>query len=159
MQKLLVLCVGRCKEPFYIDACTEYAKRLSRFCRLEVTELPESRLPARPSAAQIQSALSHEAEAVRARFPANPLLTALCVEGEPLSSEALAARLARWEQDPRQPVFLIGGSFGLHGSLKSAADLRLSMSAMTFPHHLARVMLLEQLYRAFQINAGGPYHK
>ena len=160
MQKVTVLCVGKLKEKFYIDAAAEYAKRLSRFCKLELVELPEERLPEDPSPAQIEAALLKEAAAIRAKLPAGAALIALCVEGELRSSEALARQMADWaSQGVGQLVFLIGGSFGLHPSIKTEARLRLSMSPMTFPHHLARVMLLEQLYRAYQIQAGSRYHK
>ncbi len=160
MQKVTVLCVGKLKEKFYIDAAAEYAKRLSRFCKLELVELPEERLPEDPSPAQIEAALLKEAAAIRAKLPAGAALIALCVEGELRSSEALARQMAAWTgQGVSQLVFLIGGSFGLHPSIKGSAKLRLSMSPMTFPHHLARVMVLEQIYRAYQINAGTRYHK
>ena len=160
MQKVTVLCVGKLKEKFYVDAAAEYAKRLSRFCRLELVELPEERLPEDPSPAQIEAALLKEAAAIRSRLPAGAVLVALCVEGELRSSEALARQMAAWAgQGVSQLVFLIGGSFGLHPSIKGSAKLRLSMSPMTFPHHLARVMVLEQIYRAYQINAGTRYHK
>ena len=160
MQKVTLLCVGKLKEKFYMDAAAEYAKRLSRFCRLEPTELPEERLPEDPSPAQVEAALLKEAAAIRARLPSGAALIALCVEGELRSSEALARQLDAWaSQGVGQLVFLIGGSFGLHPSIKGSAKLRLSMSPMTFPHHLARVMVLEQIYRAYQINAGTRYHK
>lgn len=160
MQKVTVLCVGKLKEKFYIDAAAEYAKRLSRFCKLELVELPEERLPEDPSPAQIEAALLKEAAAIRAKLPAGASLIALCVEGDLRSSEALARQMAAWAgQGVSQLVFLIGGSFGLHPSIKGSAKLRLSMSPMTFPHHLARVMVLEQIYRAYQINAGTRYHK
>ena len=160
MQKVTVLCVGKLKEKFYMDAAAEYAKRLSRFCKLELVELPEERLPEDPSPAQIEAALLKESAAIRAKLPSGAALIALCVEGELRSSEALARQMAAWaSQGVGQLVFLIGGSFGLHPSIKEAAKLRLSMSPMTFPHHLARVMLLEQIYRAFQIRRGSPYHK
>lgn len=160
MQKVTILCVGKLKEKFYMDAAAEYAKRLSRYCKLELVELPEERLPEEPSPAQIEAALLKEAAAIRAKLPAGAALVALCVEGELRSSEALARQMADWaSQGVGQLVFLIGGSFGLHPSIKEAAKLRLSMSPMTFPHHLARVMVLEQIYRAYQINAGTRYHK
>ena len=160
MQKVTVLCVGKLKEKFYMDAAAEYAKRLSRFCKLELVELPEERLPEAPSPAQIEAALLKESAAIRAKLPSGASLIALCVEGELRSSEALARQMAAWaSQGVGQLVFLIGGSFGLHPSIKGSAKLRLSMSPMTFPHHLARVMVLEQIYRAYQINAGTKYHK
>ena len=160
MQRVTVLCVGKLKEKFYADAAAEYVKRLSRYCRLELLELPEERLPEAPSPAQIEAALAKEAAAVRGKLPAGCVLIALCIEGELRSSEALARLMADWgSQGAGHLVFLIGSSFGLHPSLKAEARLKLSMSPMTFPHHLARVMLLEQIYRAYQISAGTKYHK
>ena len=160
MQQVTSLCVGKQKEKFYADAAAEYAKRLSRFCKLDIVELPEERLPEDPSPALVDAALAREAEAIRAKLPAGAFPVAMCVEGPLLSSEELAKRMAGWaNQGGSHLVFLIGGSFGLHPSVKALADERLSMSPMTFPHHLARVMLLEQVYRAYQINAGARYHK
>jgi len=160
MQSVTVLCVGRLKEKFYADACAEYQKRLSRFCRLTLTELPEQRLGDAPSAAEIAAALDREADAIEARLPRSGTVAALCVEGRELSSEQLADAMARWAtRGVSQLTFVIGGSFGLSERVKRAADLRLSMSPMTFPHHLARVMLLEQIYRAYQIQGGTKYHK
>ena len=160
MQRVTVLCVGKLKEKFYAEAAAEYVKRLSRYCRLELLELPEERLPEAPSPAQIGAALAKEAAAVRGKLPAGCVLIALCIEGVLRSSEGLARLMADWgSQGAGHLVFLIGSSFGLHPSLKAEARLKLSMSPMTFPHHLARVMLLEQIYRAYQISAGTKYHK
>ena len=160
MQKVTIICTGKLKEKFYLDAAAEYAKRLSRFCTLTILELPEERLPESPSPAQIEAALAREADAVRAKLPAGCLLIAMCVEGQERSSEALARYLAEAAaRGAGHIVFLIGSSYGMHPPLKQHADLRLSMSPMTFPHHLLRVMLLEQIYRAYQINAGSKYHK
>lgn len=160
MQKVSIICVGKMKEKFYIDAAAEYVKRLSRFCKLEIIELPEDRLPEEPSQAQIDAALAKEAEAIRAKLPASAYIVAMCVEGRTRSSEELAHLMAdSANQGGSHMVFLIGGSFGLHPSVKALAAVKLSMSPMTFPHHLARVMLLEQIYRAYQINAGSKYHK
>ena len=160
MHKVTIICTGKLKEKFYLDAAAEYAKRLSRFCTLTILELPEERLPESPSPAQIEAALAREADAVRAKLPAGCLLIAMCVEGQERSSEALARYLAEAAaRGAGHIVFLIGSSYGMHPSLKQQADLRLSMSPMTFPHHLLRVMLLEQIYRAYQINAGSKYHK
>ena len=160
MQKVTVLCTGKLKEKFYLDAAAEYVKRLSRFCKLEIVELPEERLPEDPSPAQIEAALSREADTIRAKLPPAAMAVALCVEGKTRSSEELARLMAdSASRGVSHLVFLIGGSFGLHPSIKELAAVRLSMSPMTFPHHLARVMLLEQIYRAYQINAGTKYHK
>ena len=152
MQKVTILCVGKLKEKFYLDAAAEYGKRLQRHCRLEILELPEQRLPESPVQGEIDAALEKEAAAIREKLPKGCALVAMCIEGQLLSSEDLSRRKSHL-------MFLIGGSFGLHASLKAQADLRLSMSPMTFPHHLARVMLLEQLYRAYQIQEGTRYHK
>ena len=160
MQKVTILCVGKLKEKFYTDAAAEYVKRLSRFCKLEIMELPEERLPEDPSPAQVEAALAKEADAIRSKLPPSAFLIAMCVEGKLRSSEALARLMAdSANRGGSHLVFLIGGSFGLHPSVKALADEKLSMSPMTFPHHLARVMLLEQIYRAYQINAGSRYHK
>lgn len=160
MQRITVICVGKLKEKFYVDAAAEYQKRLSRFCRLELMELPESRLPESPTSAEIARALCAEADAIEARLPKGGVLVAMCIEGQELSSPSLAEKLAGWAASGvSQVTFLIGGSVGLDPRLKVRADLRLSMSPMTFPHHLARIMLLEQIYRAYQIQAGTRYHK
>ena len=160
MQKVTVLCVGKLKEKFFIDACAEYQKRLTRHCKAEIVELPEQRLSDSPSPAEIAAALSKEADAIEEKLPKTGAVVALCVEGRTLSSSQLSEAMARWaSQGVSQLTFLIGGSFGLDERVKQRADLRLSMSPMTFPHHLARVMLLEQLYRAYQIQEGTKYHK
>ena len=160
MQKVTVLCVGKLKEKFYADACAEYQKRLTRHCKLDLIELPEQRLPENPSEVEIEAALSKEADAIEEKLPRGGAVVALCVEGKALSSEQLADTLARYAaQGVSQVTVLIGGSFGLHERVKQRAELRLSMSPMTFPHHLARVMLLEQIYRAYQIQGGTRYHK
>ena len=159
MQKITVLCVGKLKEKFYLDATAEYAKRLGRYCKLDILELPESRLPEEPSPAQIQQALDAEAAAITAKLPKGGALVALCIEGTPCSSEEMSRKMQQPVSGKTQLTFLIGGSVGLSESLKRRADWKLSMSPMTFPHHLARVMLLEQIYRAFQIRQGTKYHK
>lgn len=160
MYSITVLCVGKLKEKFYIAAVEEYQKRLRGLCRLDIVELAEERLPDAPSPAQIQSALEKESRRILAKVPSNAALIALCVEGKLLSSEELARQINAFGSAGRSSLcFVIGGSYGLHPSVKEAAQLRLSMSPMTFPHHLARVMVLEQVYRAFQINSGTKYHK
>ena len=147
MQKVTVLCVGKLKEKFYTEASAEYVKRLGRHCKIEIVELPEFRLPEAPSEGDVQRALTQEA-------------AAMCIEGKLLSSEDLSKKLEQLAVSGKtQLTFLIGGSFGLHQSIKDMADLKLSMSPMTFPHHMARVMLLEQIYRAYQISDGTRYHK
>ena len=141
MMKVQVICQGKLKERFYTDACAEYSKRLSAFCNLGITELSEG-------------------QDVRPAIPAGAYVVAMAVEGDKLSSEGLAKLLRDCAlQGKSRLCFLIGGSDGLDETVKREADYRLSMSDMTFPHHLARVMVLEQIYRAFSINAGTKYHK
>ena len=160
MLSVHLICVGKLKEKFYIEACGEYVKRLSAYCKLQITELPEERLPQAPSRAQIDAALEREAAAIRAKLPPSASLVALCVEGKLRSSEELARLMDDWSQNSaKHLVFLIGGSYSLHPSVKAEAWVKLSMSPVTFPHHLARVMLLEQIYRGFKISEGSSYHK
>lgn len=157
---LHIICVGKLKERFYAGAAAEYQKRLSAFCNLQMIELPEEKLPPHPPRSLITAALGKEARAIRDRLPKGAEVVALCIEGEERSSEDMAQLLRTWALTGDKALcFLIGGSFGLDESLKREAQFRLSMSPMTFPHHLARIMLLEQIYRGFQINAGSPYHK
>ena len=160
MMRVRLICVGRLKERFYVEAAEEYVKRLGAYCKLEVVEIPEQRLPRLPSPGDIAGALEREGAAIQDRIPSGFTVVALCVEGQVKSSQELADALGRWAQSGGKGLALvIGGSYGLHPAVKAAAKLRLSMSPMTFPHHLARVMVLEQLYRAFQIQAGSSYHK
>ena len=159
MNRIQLLCVGKLKEKYWCSACAEYEKRLSPFCRFSITEIPECRLPENPSPAQIENALEREGESLlqKARGTA---LVALCVEGRPVSSPEFAKMIEKFSLEGRGEIsLLIGSSFGLSPKVKEAASFRLSMSEMTFPHQLARVMLCEQLYRAFQILHNGKYHK
>ena len=160
MLSVRLICVGKLKEKFYREACAEYEKRLKNYCRLEVIELPEQRLPDRPAQAEIDAALRKEAADIRMKIPNGAMVVAMCIEGKTQSSENFARTLTdSMNHGVSQLCVLIGGSFGLDAALKRRATLRLSMSPMTFPHHLARVMVLEQLYRALNIAAGGKYHK
>ena len=160
MFSITLLCVGKLKEKFYLAAADEYAKRLRAYADFSIVELPEVRLPDAPGAAQITQALAREAEALRQRIPRGSWVCALAIEGQLCSSEELAAQLTRVKSSGKSSAcFVIGSSFGLDAGFKKQADFRLSMSRMTFPHHLARVMALEQLYRAEAIQAGSKYHK
>ncbi len=160
MVSVHIICVGKMKEKFYLDAAAEYVKRLSGYCRLTVTELPEERLPDRPTPAQIQGALEKEGTAILAKLPRGGKVVAMCIEGKTMDSPQLAQQVNRWMVEGASDItFLVGGSFGMSQTVKDKAHLRLSMSPMTFPHHLARVMLLEQIYRAFKIQEGSGYHK
>ena len=160
MLSVTVLCVGKMREKHFISAFSEYEKRLGAFCRFELQEIAEQRLPDRPAPKEIESALEREAQELLRRIPKGAAVVAMCVEGKQLSSPDFAAYLSRLQNSGTSHVcFLVGGSFGLHERVKQAASLRLSMSEMTFPHHLARVMLAEQIYRAFTILHGSQYHK
>lgn len=155
-----IVCVGNLKETYWRDACGEYAKRLGAFCKFGVTELPESRLPKSYSEGDIAKVVETEGARILEKIPSGSFVIAMCIEGKELSSPALAAQLEKIAVNGRSRVdFVIGGSYGLSEAVKARADLRLSMSPMTFPHQLARVMLCEQIYRAFSINADTKYHK
>ena len=160
MVDITLICVGKMKEKFYSEAAAEYVKRLGGYCKLSIVEIPEQRLSKNPSLGDIQGALEREGDAIRSKIPANSSVVALAIEGKMRSSGELAELISDWARSAsKHLVFVIGGSYGLHPSVKAGAWCSLSMSPMTFPHHLARVMLLEQIYRAYQINAGTKYHK
>ena len=160
MFDITLLTVGKLKEKFYLSAAAEYEKRLKSYCRFSMIELPETRLPDDPSPAEIAAGLEKEAELILAKIPKGAFFCVLTPEGKSLSSEALAEKLEQVKLSGKSAAcFLIGSSFGMAPRVKAAADLKLSMSAMTFPHHLARIMVLEQLYRAEAIQAGSKYHK
>lgn len=152
MLNIRLICVGKLKEKFYLEACREYEKRLSTLCRLEILQLEEE--PDRPGS------LKKEAAAIRAAIPQGSYVIAMCIEGKTMSSEDLAETLNKLQSRGVSRIcILIGSSRGLDEELKGEAGLRLSMSPMTFPHHLARVMVLEQVYRGLSILAGSKYHK
>ena len=160
MFNVTVLAMGKLKEKFYVQAVEEYAKRLGGFCKFQLLELPEYRLPEAPSPAQIAEGLAREGQLIREKIPKGAWFCVLTPEGKALSSEAFARTLAEVKNAGRSSAcFLLGSSFGIAPEIKALADLKLSFSPMTFPHHLARVMLLEQLYRAESIQAGSRYHK
>lgn len=158
--KATLLCVGNLKESYWREACAEYQKRLSAYFQLTILEIAEERAPKDPSPAQIEAVIKAEGERILSKIPVGSAIVPLCIEGKELSSPSLAKELDRFAVNGNGHItFVIGGSFGLSDEVKSKAVLRLSMSPMTFPHQLARVMLLEQLYRAAQISSGGKYHK
>ncbi len=160
MVNVTVICEGRLKEKYLQSACDEYSKRLSGFCKLNIVQLTPKKLSDNPSQTEIENALSAEGKEIISKIPQNAYVFAMCIEGKQMSSEALSKQLdALSITGKSNVVFIIGGSFGLSEEVKAKADYKLSMSQMTFPHQLARVMLLEQIYRAFQISSGGKYHK
>ena len=155
--KLITL--GKLKEKYLRDAADEYIKRLSRYCALEIIELQPKALPDNPSAEQISAALKAEAELIEKQLPKGGTVIAMCIEGKQQSSEELAVTLEKAALSGGCAAFIIGSSFGIDESIKKRADIKLSMSKMTFPHQLARIMLLEQIYRGFKISEGSAYHK
>lgn len=160
MFHITLITVGKLKERYYAAAADEYIRRLGAYCKFELIELPECRLPDDPNTTQIAAGLAREAEQIEAKLPRGAWFCVLTPEGAQLSSDELAAALASVKGSGKSSAcFLIGSSFGMDPSLKTMADKKLSMSKMTFPHHLARVMALEQLYRAESIQAGTKYHK
>ena len=160
MPEITLITIGKLKEKFYISAAQEYAKRLSGYCKFTLLELPECRLPEDPSPAEIAAGLEKEAEEIFSKIQKGSWFCVFTPEGKELSSEALAQKLAQVKLSGKSSLcFLIGSSFGMAPRVKERADFRLSMSPMTFPHHLARIMVLEQLYRAETIQAGNRYHK
>lgn len=161
MLTVTVICIGKLKEEYLRMACGEYQKRLGAFCKLNLVELSEYKIPGNPSQAQIDKAIEEEGKDILSHIkPGNNAVIPLCIEGKQLSSEGLADKMSQLALSGKSEIyFIIGGSFGLSDEVKRAGSLKLSMSPMTFPHQLARVMLLEQIYRAFQINTNGKYHK
>ena len=157
--KIRIISVGKMKERYWKEAQQEYSKMLSRFATVEVVEVADERTPEDASAGEIRAILKKEGERVRAALKGVDRFYALASEGTQEDSVAFSRRIAREADSTRSLGFIIGGSFGLAESLKKEAKVRLSMSPMTFPHHLARVMVLEQIYRAFKINEGSSYHK
>lgn len=160
MFEITLITVGKLKEKFYISAAEEYTKRLKGYCSFQILELPESRLSDNPTPAEIQAGLDKEAALILSKLPKNTWFCILTPEGKLLSSEQLAEKMSQIKLAGKSSAcFLIGSSFGIAQRVKDQADFKLSMSPMTFPHHLARVMVLEQLYRAEAIQAGSKYHK
>ncbi len=160
MFEITLIAMGKLKEKFYISAAAEYEKRMKGYCRFHLVELPEVRLSDNPSPAEISAALEKEADTILTKIPKGAWFCTLTPEGTLLSSEALADKIKEVKLSGKSNAcFLIGSSFGMSARLKALADFKLSISPMTFPHHLARVMVLEQLYRAEAIQAGSKYHK
>lgn len=160
MFDITLIAMGKLKEKFYFSAAAEYEKRMKGYCQFRILELPECRLPEDPSPGEIAAGLEKEADMILAKIPKGAWFCVLTPEGRLLSSEALAERLKDVKLSGKSSAcFLIGSSFGIAPRVKEKADYKLSMSPMTFPHHLARIMVLEQLYRAEAIQAGSKYHK
>lgn len=160
MSRIKLIVMGQLTDRYYREAADEYIKRMSRTSPVDEVELKCVRLPEEPSEKEIAAALAKEGEMILAEIPKRALVCAMCIEGKQLSSEELAEKISQADaQGMSELCFIIGSSYGLDEKVKARADIRLSMSRMTFPHKLARVMLLEQLYRAGEINQGKKYHK
>ncbi len=162
--KITIACVGKIKEPFYREAVAEYEKRLSRYCRLEVMEVPDEKTPDSASGRREHQIKEREAEKLLSRLEKSltegAFVCALAIDGRELDSEALSETIERLGiSGVSHIIFLIGGSLGMADKLLEKADMKLSFSKMTFPHQLMRVILLEQIYRSYRIMNGEPYHK
>ena len=156
---MALVCMGRLKEKYWRDAATEYEKRLSRFGKWETIELPDLPEPANSSPAIEEQIKKKEGEAILARIRDGDIVVCLCIDGRQIDSMQLSGKLTELIDTGRRVVFVIGGSLGLSSEVVRRAQLKLSFSPMTFPHQLARIMLLEQTYRALKIAAGERYHK
>ena len=154
-----VIAIGNLKEEYWRSAAAEYEKRLSAFCRFNMIQLKEERLPEQPIEKEIRNALEKEAVKILAETPTKAYRVAMCVEGKQLASEELADKLKKISESHGEICFIIGSSFGLADSVKNACQMRLSVSKLTFPHQLLRVILLETVYRSFNILKGTKYHK
>ena len=159
MLSINIICVGKLKEAYLRQAIEEYSKRMKTLCKLSIIELPEERVGDNPSDAEIQRTVAAESERILSKVGKGDYVIAMCVEGKNISSEELSGRLEDISMTHSTVNLIIGGSWGLSDTLKARADFKLSMGKMTFPHQLCRVMLLEQVYRAFQISKGTKYHK
>ena len=158
--KITILCVGKIKEKFYRDAREEYVKRLSRYCKLEIIEVMDEQTPDKASVALEDQIKAKEAERLLAKVREDAFLCTLEIGGKKFDSEGFAAWMDKAVVEGRGSLcFVIGGSLGLHAAVTKRANFHLSFSDMTFPHQLMRVILCEQIYRAFRINNGEPYHK
>ena len=159
MLHIHILAVGKLGQDWLAEGCAHYRQLIAPYFKLQITELPAHRLPGSPSAAQIEQALAAEGELIRAKVPKGGFAIALCPEGQAFSSPGFSSLLERCAGQGQPPVFVIGSSHGLCPTIKKQAQLSLSLSGMTFPHQLARLLLLEQIYRGGCILCGGKYHK
>ena len=156
---ILIIAVGKLREAFWRDAAREYHRRLTRYCKLELVEVQDEKEPVSGSPALLTKAVDTEGARVMEHVRPGDIVVAMCIEGKQLSSGDFSAQMKAWHEQAQQVVFVIGGSLGLHEQVIKRANQTLSLSDMTFPHQLARVMLLEQIYRAYKILAGERYHK
>lgn len=156
---ITILCVGKIKEKYFTAAIDEYKKRMSRFAKFDIIEVPDEKIPENASIKEQETVKEKEGRAVLSRLKPGGSVIALCIEGTELTSEQLAEKIERFSMTSSSVTFIIGGSLGLSDEVKNAADLKLSFGRMTLPHQLMRVVLAEQIYRAFKINHNESYHK
>lgn len=160
MLKIKIVCVGKLKERYFKDACNEYIKRLSSYCKLSVIEVDEYKVPSTPSISDINTCIITEGKRILSKINLGSFIISLCIEGDMISSEELSRKIETLSVSGTSDItFVIGGSFGLSDEVKNISNFKQSISKMTFPHQLARVVLLEQIYRSFQISTSGKYHK
>ena len=159
MINITLIAVGKLKEKYLRDAVDEYSKRLGAFCKINIIEIDEEKIGDNPSSAQIQNVIEKEGQRIIKKIPKSSNIISLCIEGKEYSSPDFSKLIENISMTSSSICFIIGGSFGLSQAVKERADRRMSMSRMTFPHQLARVVLLEQVYRGYQILSGGKYHK
>ena len=161
MIKINIICIGKIKEKYFTDAIAEYAKRLTAFCKFNIIELSEERIKSNiPNRSQIDEVIFSEGKRIMQKILPSDYVVAMCIEGKPMSSEELSKLIDNASVSGKSTVdFIIGGSYGLDESVKKRAEFRISMSRMTFPHQMARMILSEQIYRAFEISSNGKYHK
>ncbi len=160
MVNITIICVGKIKETYFTDAIKEYSKRLTRYCKLNICEVKDEATPDAPSQTEKEIILQKEGERILNKIPESSYVISMCIEGKTESSEQLSAQIDQLTTAGNSNiVFIIGGSLGLSDKIKKRSNFKLSFSPMTFPHQLMRVILLEQIYRSFQISHGGKYHK
>lgn len=161
MIKINIICIGKIKEKYFTDAISEYAKRLTAFCKFSIIELSEEKIRSNnPNQSQIDEVIEAEGKRIMQKISQSDYVVAMCIEGKVLSSEELSKTIDNVSLSGKSTIdFIIGGSYGLSNEVKSRANLKLSMSRMTFPHTMARMILSEQIYRAFEISTNGKYHK
>lgn len=159
MLNVTVICVGKIKEKYFTDAVNEYKKRLSRFIKLDIIEVPDMKIPDNPSENEKETVLNSEGEKILSKIPQGAYVIAMCIEGTPFSSEELAEKIAEVSITSSRIAFIIGGSLGLSRAVKERANAKISFGKITLPHQLMRVVLCEQIYRAFKINNNENYHK
>ncbi|MBC8595321.1 23S rRNA (pseudouridine(1915)-N(3))-methyltransferase RlmH [Qingrenia yutianensis] len=158
--KIKIICVGKIKEKYFADGIKEYEKRLSRFCKFEICEVADEKIPDNASEKEALAVLDSEGAKIEKHIGKGDYIIALCVEGKNISSADLAKKFSEIQLSGKSGItFIIGGSLGICGRVKNMSDFRLSFSKMTFPHQLMRLILTEQIYRAFKINANEEYHK